>query len=109
MSTSGRGHGWERYRGWTPDHWERFPERVGTEGRSETETWSEAGAEGLAPARGSFALRTGETRAQVPGSGAPGDPRSGLAPGLEASRMAAEAAVRVPGPRLAARAVCALL
>lgn len=57
MSSLGRGSGWERYRGWTRDHWKPFPERRDS-GAAETETWSLAGGDGLG--RLAAALLSGE-------------------------------------------------
>lgn len=88
---------------------EAFPRASGLRGSRDGDV--EPGGRGRTrPARGSFALWRGEPGAQVPGFGAPGagEPRSGSAWGLEASRMAAEVAVRILGPRLAARAGCTL-
>lgn len=109
MSSSGRGSGWERYPGWTTDHLKPFPERRDS-GSGDRDV--EPGGRGRTrPARGGFTPWRGETGAHVSGFRAPGagEPRSGSAWGLEASRMAAEVAVRIPGPRLAARAGCTLL
>lgn len=95
-----------------PDHWKRFPERRDRGGSLDGAAGGEAGGDGHGPARGAFAPPAGSPEPRFFGSGAPGagEPRSDSARGLEASRMAAETAVRVPGPRLSsARAGCVLV